>query len=296
MMIKFNEDYEEMVTYWYENYWEPGFKQWWKGHETLALHVGLYEKGIKNLRDALLNMNDFVGKLLKLKKNEKVKVLDAGCGVGGTSIYLGNKYPKAKFIGITISRKQVEWAKKYAKERNFNKNTEFLRRSYLDTGFQDESFDKIFALESVDYAPDKRKFVKEMNRILKKGGRLVVVGPAMRKTQLNPFMKKICRLFNIGRGNPFSFLTLNDFKRYLEEEGFTNIKLIDISKKTYRSSVNSTIIGIPFFIIVFFKKLLKGKKYDYSKDPHFYLAVDVLAPILGLSGVAGYYAITADKR
>jgi len=42
--------------------------------------------------------------------------------------------------------------------------------------------------------------------------------------------------------------------------------------------------------------LLKGKKYDYSKDPHFYLAVDVLAPILGLSGVAGYYAITADKR
>lgn len=295
-MGKNDKNYEKMVTYWYETYWETGFKRWWKGHETLALHVGLYEKGTRSLKEALLKMNDFVGKLLELDENKKAKVLDAGCGVGGTSIYLGNKYSKVKFIGITISKKQVEWAKRYAKERNFNKNTEFLRRNYLDTGFPDESFDKVFALESVDYAPDKRKFVREMKRILRKGGRLVVVGPAMRKTQLNPLMRKICRLFNIGRGNPFSFLKLSEFKRYLEEEGFTNIRLIDISKKTYRSCVNSTIIGIPFFIVVIFKRLIKGKKYNYSKDPHFYLAVDVLAPIMGLSGVAGYYAITADKK
>ena len=45
-----------------------------------------------------------------------------------------------------------------------------------------------------------------------------------------------------------------------------------------------------------FKRLIKGKKYNYSKDPHFYLAVDVLAPIMGLSGVAGYCAIIADKK
>jgi len=285
-------DAKEMIVYWYEKHWEAGFVKWWKGYETLALHDGFHEKRARSFEKALLNMNDFVGRLLQIKDGEAV-ILDAGCGVGGTSIYLGNKYPKAKFIGITISKKQVELARKFAKERNFNKNTEFYLMDYMKTSFPSNYFDGVFALESISYAPNKKEFVKEMHRILKPGGRIVIICPAIKK-ELNEFMKKIHLWYNIGRGNPCSFPVLKDLSEYLKEY-FSNVVVRDISRNIVWSEVRSTLMAIPYVAIVLFKKLF-SKNYQIWKDPHFYLAVAILTPIMAASRTAGYYAITADKQ
>ena len=287
---------QQKIVYWYEKHWDPGFVKWWEGYETLALHDGFHEKGVRSFRDALLNMNDFVAKLLGLKRDSEMKILDAGCGVGGTSIYLGNKFPKAEFTGITISRKQVELARKFARERNFNGNTEFFVMDYMKTAFPSNYFDGIFALESISYAPCKRGFVREMHRILKPGGRLVIICPAMKKEEINPVLERIYRWYHDGRGNPYSFPVLPQLLKYLNEEGFINTKVRDISKNIVWSEVRATLISIPYVFSVLFKKLIRGKKYDASKDPAFYLAVAILAPIMGLSGTSGYYAISAEKR
>jgi len=286
---------KKKIIYWYEEHWEPGFIKWWKGYETLALHDGLHEKGVRSFKDALLNMNDFVAKLLGLEKDREMIILDAGCGVGGTSIYLGNKFPRAKFIGITISRKQVELAKRFARERNFNKNTSFFVMDYMKTAFPRNYFDDIFALESISYAPYKRGFVKEMHRILKPGGKLVVICPAMRKEKINPVLEKIYRWYHDGRGNPYSFPVLSRLLEYLKGNGFMNIKVKDLSKNIVWSEVRATLISIPYVFSVLFKKMLMGERYNASEDPDFYLAVAILAPIMGLSKTSGYYAITAEK-
>lgn len=287
--------YEKFVASWYETHWEPGFKRWWKGEETLALHAGLYEKGTKNFKEALLNMNNLVGKLLGLRKDREVKILDAGCGVGGTSIYLGNQYPKARFIGITISDEQVRLARKFARERNYNNNVEFLKMNYMKTSFPDNSFDGVFALESVSYAPSKKDFLREMYRILKPKGRLVVIAPFIIKKDMNPIMKKIHHLYDLGRGNPFTFPIFDDFKIYLEEVGFENTEFLDLSRKIVKSQIRSFLISIPFCGSTLLKKLLLGKRYNPLKDPDYYLAVAILAPIMGICKTAGYFAVTAEK-
>ncbi len=286
---------ENVVINWYESHWDPGFVRWWKGHETLGLHDGYYEKGTKNFEEALLNMNDLVGRLLELKYDRPVRILDAGCGVGGTSIYLGNKFPNAKFTGITISPKQIEWATKFAKERNINKNANFLLNNYMKTEFPDEYFDGVFALESMDYAPDKRAFLKEMNRILKPGGTLVVIDPFIIRILNNPLMKKIYRLYYEGRGAPV-FTVFDEFKSYLNLEGFNNIKVKDLSKNIVRSEIRSFVLSFPFMVSVLFKKLTKRKKYDPSKDIDYYLAVGFLSPLMGISGTAAYYVVSATKK
>ena len=287
-------DVKERIIYWYEKHWEPGFVKWWKGYETLALHDGFHQRGVRSFEEALLKMNDFVGELLNLSGYEKARILDAGCGVGGTSIYLGNKFPNISFTGITISRKQVEMARKFADERNFNNNTEFLLMDYMNTTFPDDYFDGIFALESISYAPNKRDFIREMHRILKPGGRLVIICPAIKRNPLNPVLERVYRWYHSGRGNPFSFPVLKNLLNYLEE-GFSNINVIDISKNIMWSEVRAFLISIPYVFLVLFRKLLKGKRYDASKDPSFYLAVAILSPIMGMSGTSGYYALTGKK-
>jgi len=287
-------DVREKIIYWYEKHWEAGFVKWWRGYETLALHDGLHERGVRTFEEALLNMNEFVGKLLNLDKYKEARILDAGCGVGGTSIYLGNKFPNINFIGITISREQVELARKFAKKRNFNNNTDFLLMDYMKTAFPDNYFDGIFALESISYAPDKKNFIEEMNRILKPGGRLVIICPAIKRNPLNPVLEKIYRWYHSGRGNPYSFPVLKNLLGCLKEK-FTDVRVMDISRNIIWSEVRAILISIPYVFLVLFKKLLKGKGYDPSKDPSFYLAVAILSPVMGLSKTSGYYAIVGEK-
>ena len=71
--------------------------------EIPSWHFGFYEKGIKTSNEAKINMMDYVGRLLELDDELFMKLLDAGSGVGSTSIYLAKKYSNCIFHGITIS-------------------------------------------------------------------------------------------------------------------------------------------------------------------------------------------------
>lgn len=291
--IEKSED-EKIVEEFYENVW-PEFVRWWCAEETLGLHYAFYEDGIRTFKEAILNMNDFVGRLLGLEEKELGDILDAGCGVGGTSIYLANKYPNSTITGITITPEQVELAKKFAQERNVN-NVKFMLSSYANIELPDNYFDGVFALESACYAKNISDFIDEMYRLLKSKGRLVVID-GFRKDDipLNPVMQKIyegvCK--DRGYAHPPS---LNTYTSHLKEKGFTGIIIRDISKNVSRSQLRSFLIGIPFFLSTSFKRLKFGK-YKLTEDfVDYSFGTSVPAAIVGLSGVVGYYAITAIKK
>lgn len=67
-------------------------------NETLAIHFGYYKKGIKTLKEAIMYMNDYVAELLLLKNKKGFHILDAGCGVGGTSIYLAKNIQMSNLL------------------------------------------------------------------------------------------------------------------------------------------------------------------------------------------------------
>jgi cyclopropane fatty-acyl-phospholipid synthase-like methyltransferase len=287
-------DAEEYVADYYEGIWRH-FVRWWRADKTLGLHWAFYEKGIKNFEEAILNLNIFVGKLLDLNEKTSMEILDAGCGVGGTSIYLAKKYKNINFTGVTITPGQIELAKKFAKERNAE-NTTFLLKNYIDTGYPDNFFNGAFAIESASYAPDKRAFIDEMHRIIKSNGRIAVIGAFYTDVNLNYFMKKIYDYLRKGRGvPPNADLSLKSFKKDLTDGGFKDIVVKDITKNVARSQMRSFIIGIPFLIISMLKYVIKFGKYKPEKDPDFYVGASVISTIFGASGSARYYAITAVR-
>jgi cyclopropane fatty-acyl-phospholipid synthase-like methyltransferase len=119
----------------------------------MGWHFGYYEKGWRTYKKAVINMNNYVGRLLDINNNN-YKVLDAGCGVGATLIHLAKKYTNSIFFGITLSSNEINLAENLKRKNNI-KNINFYQQSYNNTDFPDEYFDCIYALETVCYAEDK---------------------------------------------------------------------------------------------------------------------------------------------
>jgi cyclopropane fatty-acyl-phospholipid synthase-like methyltransferase len=181
-----------------------------------ALHYGFWHKDTKKLSDAIKNTNIFVAELLDLNKDDYV--LDAGCGVGGTSLFMAEKF-KAKITGITLSAKQLIQAKRKAAKKKLDKLVNFEKMDFNKTAFQNETFTKIFGLESVCYAYDKLDFLKEAYRILKVGGKIVVADGFLSKRQLTEEEDVIYKKCLLG-WKVDNLSHRDDFFKYLEKAGF----------------------------------------------------------------------------
>ncbi len=100
--------------------------------------------------------------------NQGEKILDLGCGNGRFSEIVGDK---ANYYGVDVSEKLVEIAKKKYPNKNF------LVSQPLTLFFKNNFFDKIFCLAVLHHLPSKKNrkdFLKEIKRILKPGGLLIL--------------------------------------------------------------------------------------------------------------------------
>ena len=179
---------ERKIREYYDNIWSPPILIRDRvDNPLLGFHYGFYEKGIKNREEAAINMNDYVGRLLNLD-NRKGRIIDLGCGIGSTIIYLAMKYPNIKFFGITLATSEINFAEKLQREKQV-KNAEFILGNFVKTNFSDEYFDGVYALESFCYALNKKYLCNEMKRILKSGGKLVIIDGFFKDNSLTSFMQ-----------------------------------------------------------------------------------------------------------
>src|SRR5437868_6451338 len=134
-----------------------------------ALHYGFWYEDTKSLAEAILNTNRFVVDALAI--DFKDTVLDAGCGVGGTSMHVAET-TGAIVEGITLSDVQLKIARRRASKALAARLLNFSKQDFTKTNFRENTFSKIFGIESICYAHRKIDFLKEAYRILKPGGRI----------------------------------------------------------------------------------------------------------------------------
>ena len=211
-------------------YWD--YRTAWFDSENLALHYGYWEDGIKTHSQALLNKNRIMCKLAGIKPEDHV--LDAGCGIGGSSIWLA-KNAGCRATGITVSAEQVEHAKRNAKRHGVDGRVDFQMADFCKTPFPDESFDVVWAIESSCYATDKRDFFREAYRLLKKGGTLMACdGYATRREFNDEEWQWVMDCLN-GWAVP-NLSTVDEFQQGMEECGFTDVQLTEATKESLPSS------------------------------------------------------------
>jgi len=267
-----------------------------KVDKTHCIHHGYYEKKIRTHIQAVKNLNNFVDSLLGLKKDDRQnkEVLDAGCGIGGTAVYLAERYPNVKFTGITKIPEHISLAKKYAKDKQVIENTDFILKDFTNTSFSDNQFNAIYLVESSCYAPDKKILIQEIYRILKPNGNLIIIDIFLTNKKLNSFIKNIYNWFCKGWGLP-NLIKFEEFRNYLKNEGFHDITDRELTKNVTRTIIRGDIYSIEYSLPIIIQKIVLGKRYKITDDPKFIGIVPILATLLGIKKAMTYNVITAIK-
>lgn len=164
-------------------------------------------------------------------KNAPNNILDVGCGIGGSSLYLAHKFA-ANVTGITLSPVQAARATERARAASLDSNVKFLVANALLMPFDDNSFDFVWSLESGEHMPDKTQFIAECYRVLRPGGKLILATWCHRETGMAgdlttseiKHLKEIYRVYCL----PY-VISLSEYQAIAHQCGFNNIKTDDWS-------------------------------------------------------------------
>jgi cyclopropane fatty-acyl-phospholipid synthase-like methyltransferase len=159
------------IAAYYEQSWSP-FRRIWLDSSNPALHFGYWDKNTRSHAESLIEMNRQTAARAGIQPGDCI--LDAGCGSGGSTLWLAETF-KARAIGISLVAQELERARQFARERGLENQVLFEQQDFLRTDFPDDHFDVVWAQESVCHTRDKPAFLAEAHRVLKPGGRLVML-------------------------------------------------------------------------------------------------------------------------
>jgi SAM-dependent methyltransferase len=101
------------------------------------------------------------------------RILDVGCGLGGTVAALDERYAGADLVGLNIDARQLTRAREVVKPRAGNR-IEFVEGDAWALPFDSASFDLVLAVECAFHFESRARFFAEAHRVLKPGGRLAL--------------------------------------------------------------------------------------------------------------------------
>ena len=213
------------------------------------MHHGYWE-GPQDAKSSKQAQIDLIEQLIGLapKLSSGSRVLDMGCGIGGSSTYLAQRYG-VEVTGITLSPVQAKRAGERAKNLGLEQQVNFQVANALETPFDDNSFDLIWSLESGEHMADKKQFLEECYRILKPGGTLLFATWCCKDGVLSAreekILSEIYRMYHL----PY-VLSIEAYDQLMESTGFEQVKNFDWSREVEKfwdlvidSSLNPAVIG-----------------------------------------------------
>lgn len=150
------------------------------------------------------------------------KILEIGCGEG---LFLSRivKHYKVHGTGVDVSAESV----KFANENYRNEKLFFLKEDAEKLSFKNNSFDFVVSFDALEHIENKEKVIKEMIRVLKPGGKLLIYALSKNYNYtLDWFWEKIgIDIFSRAAHNPDLFINIDFLKRKIKENGMSIIEL-----------------------------------------------------------------------
>ena len=223
--------YRDAIVDYYDNC-EVDYRLLWRLDRCLAMHYGYWDETTEGVSDALIRENQVLAERAGITAGDRV--LDAGCGVGGSAIWLARELG-ARVTGITLSAHQVAESRKNAEQRGVAELTDFRVGDFTATDFDDGVFDVVWAVEAVCHAERKRDFIDEAYRVLAPGGRLILADFFAAKSRFDAEEQRLMDDWLSG-WSVKSLAYAPDFHSALELAGFVDVACQDATENVRPSA------------------------------------------------------------
>jgi cyclopropane fatty-acyl-phospholipid synthase-like methyltransferase len=191
------------------------------------MHYG-FDRDLPRGGNPTEHMVRYMAGLAGLKAGDRL--LDAGCGVGGSSIFLARELG-LDCTGITLMETQARLARGFAAKGvppAGPGKARFAANDFHTPAFKPASFNAVWALESFDHAVDKRAWIAGMFEMLKPGGCLVIADGFRTRAPQDRALAKAYDAFLAGWAVPH-LCTASEVETWANEAGFSLAHSEDIS-------------------------------------------------------------------
>jgi SAM-dependent methyltransferase len=185
-------------------------------------------------RFVLWNMNSHHSKvtdwgLSQVSIDKHATVLDIGCGGGKTIHKLAAMASEGKVYGIDHSADAVKMARRINKEAIEGGRSEIQEGSVSHLPFADSMFDVITAVETHFWWPDLHSDMREVFRVLKPGGLMVIVAEIYKGPKT--VSAKMAEKYAAKSG--MAFLSVDEHREMFRNAGYTDIQIVTEPAKAW---------------------------------------------------------------
>jgi ubiquinone/menaquinone biosynthesis C-methylase UbiE len=105
------------------------------------------------------------------KINDQQHVLEVGCGVGASAVYIASEVG-CNVTGVDVSERMIQRARERARDNKLEHLAQFRTAEMHELPFSDETFDVVYCESVLAFSHDKAKAIAEMARVLRPGGHI----------------------------------------------------------------------------------------------------------------------------
>ncbi len=139
------------------------------------IHRSLWTDGAQTLDEALNVANARILAEIESVTPTNARIADLGCGVGAGLFYI---YPRlhepASAFGLTLSPLQAKLARESAMQLGLQDQILFAEGDFTSVPLAND-LDAVYSVEAIVHAIEPEKYFLEASRLLRKGGRLILV-------------------------------------------------------------------------------------------------------------------------
>ena len=151
------------------------------------------------------------------------RVLEVASGSGGPALYLAKKF-KCHITGLDINEEGIKTANQQAADAKIQNAKFQLADVDRRLPFDDETFDAVMCVDSMNHFRDRLSYLREWQRVLKSGKRALFTDPVVMTGPVSN--EELAARSNIGF---FLFVPLEVTKKLIQDAGFKLVRCEDVT-------------------------------------------------------------------